>query len=260
MDSLSVTPGNQLLQEFDHSYSIMSSPPLAGSEGIADQLTQSPVDPMSPALPPIRFLSAGESSRVLVTEAGFGSNDTDSSFSPQPTSAAHLSDGPGSYGDLDAEQRREIAIDAARLDPDYAKHILSRLPVRTEGWCELVQLRPTKPGGYIQLSVAGVNKFALLQSVVLWADGKDLTKKGDQCSHRCHNPPCRVVGHIIPESAVENNARKGCLVWINCHHCSKKIFVCMHEPCCIKFCEGFRDTEHLLAEGVCRRLLNVLCE
>src|SRR4030095_7755863 len=105
--------------------------------------------PASPALPPMRFLPARELSRVLVTEAGFGSNDTDLSFSPQPTSVARPSDGPGSYDELDAAQKREIVADAAGLDPDYAKDILSRLPVRTEGWCELVQLRPTKPGGYV---------------------------------------------------------------------------------------------------------------
>ena len=99
------------------------------------------------------------------------------SFSPGPTSAAHSSDGPGSYDELSLAEKREIVTDAARLDPDYAEEILSRLPARTEGWCELIQLRPTKRGGYIQLSVAGVNKFANLQAVVLWADGKDLTRE-----------------------------------------------------------------------------------
>jgi hypothetical protein len=208
----------------------------------------------------MRVLPAGESSGVLVTEAGFGSDDTDSSFSPSPTSAAHLSDGPGSYGELGQVQKREVVTDAARLDPDYAKHILLRLSVRTEGWCELVQLQPTKLDGYIQVSFAGANKFAMLQAVVLWASGKDLTEEGDHCSHRCHNPQCRVVGHVTPESAADNNSRKGCLVWIDCHHCGKKIFVCMHEPCCIKFCEGFRNLEHFLAEGVCRFLRDALYE
>lgn len=233
----------------------MSSPLLTDDEGVADQLTQSPVDLTLPAPPPTGSLPARGLSRVLVTEACFGSDDTDLSFSPEPTSAAHPSDGPGSYDELTVQQKREIVADTVRLNPDYAKDVLSRLPVRIEGWCELVQLRPTKCGGYIQLSFAGVNKFANLQSVVLWADGlcKDLTREEDQCSHRCHNPSCRVVGHVTPESAVKNNQRKGCLVWIDCHHCGKKIFVCQHEPCCIKFCEGFRNIEHLLAEGVCGR-------
>lgn len=192
---------------------------------------------------------------VLVTEAGFGSEDTGTTFSPIPTSAPHLSDEVhDSYGEFGVVQKREIVADACQLDPDYAKQILSRLPVQLQGWCELVQLEPTKAGGYIQISFAGANKFAMLQLVVLWADGKELTEAGQQCSHRCHNPQCRVVGHVTPESVADNNSRKNCLVWLDCHHCGKKIFICMHEPCCIKFCEGFLNMEDLLSTGVCRNL------
>lgn len=231
-----------------------SSPLLSDDEGVEDQLDQSPVDLALPALPRQGSLPARGLSRVLVTEADFGSSDSDLfSFSPGPTSATHSSNGPGSYDELSGKQKREIVADAARLNPDYAKEILSQLPVRTEGWCELVQMAPTKSRGYIQLSYEGANNFTNLQTVVLWADGKDVTREGDQCSHLCHHPSCRVVGHVTPESAVLNNQRKGCLVWIDCHHCSKKIFICQHEPCCIKFCPGFRNMEHLLAEGVCGR-------
>lgn len=102
---------------------------------------------------------------VLVTEAGFGSEDTGTTFSPIPTSAPHLSDEVhDSYGEFGVVQKREIVADACQLDP---KQILSRLPVQLQGWCELVQLEPTKAGGYIQISFAGANKFAMLQLVVL---------------------------------------------------------------------------------------------
>lgn len=61
-------------------------------------------------------------------------------------------------------------------------------------------------------------------------------------------------GHIIPESSQKNQSRKGCRVWINCNHCKKKVFVCFHEPTCIKYCEGFIDHQHFLSEGVCKNV------
>ena len=230
---------------------------MPDQEGVADRMTQSPSVPTSPVLPPINSMPAGDMEGVVLTsEAGPGSEGSGTSFSPVPTSSAiHPSDElPDSWREFSVAQRREIVADGCQLDPDYAKSVLAQLPVQAVGWCELVQLEPTKAGGYVQLSYGGANKFAMLQQVVLWADGKELTEAGHQCSHRCHNPKCRVVGHVTPESAADNNSRKNCLVWIDCHHCDKKIFVCMHSPCCIKFCEGPSNMESLLATGVCRNL------
>jgi len=189
-----------------------------------------------------------------VRGTAFSSDFDASSFQPMPTSGTHHSD---EYNPArpDAAHKRDLVSDAASLDPGYAQSILDRLQFEQEGWCELVKLQPTKAGGYIQVSFGGANKFAMLQLVVLWADGQDLWHPGDQCSHRCHRPQCKFVGHVTAESAMVNNSRKGCLVWIDCHHCAKKIFICMHDPCCIKFAPGFQSLEDFLDNGVCRFLL-----
>lgn len=119
-----------------------------------------------------------------------------------------------------------------------------------EGWCDLVEMKPSKQGGYIQVSYDGQNKFASLQEVTLWAGGYEL-RGSEQASHLCGRPACRVPGHVIPESPQANNARKNCLVWIPCPHCERRILVCQHEPCCVKFAEGFTDMKDLRARGVC---------
>jgi hypothetical protein len=40
-----------------------------------------------------------------------------------------------------------------------------------QGWCWLVQLKEPKENGYVQVSWKGANKFAVLQEVVVWANG-----------------------------------------------------------------------------------------
>jgi hypothetical protein len=122
----------------------------------------------------------------------------------------------------------------------------------TEGWCELVDMVPSKDDGYIQLSYRGVNKVAILQHVVVWSKGDFLRRPDDQVSHLCHHPSCRKSEHVVIESAGENNRRKNCLVWIVCpHHPDSKIIVCQHSPRCIKFAEGFSSMDDLNARGNC---------
>lgn len=181
------------------------------------------------------------------------------SFQPVPSSGPHTSDVPDNFADLSAVQKRDIVSDSCRLSVDYAKSVLDRLPATTSGWCELVSLAPTKQDGYIQVSFGGANKFAMLQMVVLWAAGRDLYELevpyDEQASHRCHQPRCKTVGHVCPESVFDNNLRKGCLVWIDCHHCGKKILICRHDPVCIKFVEGYSSMEDFIQNGgICRDL------
>jgi hypothetical protein len=220
------------------------------SDQIMSDSSQVMSDPVEPQLPTQLNLPAVEDGSSILTIA-LGS-DTGSIFQPTPTSGTCHTD---EYSPITAADKADLVIDQAQLDVDYARKILDGLPIEQGGWCELVTHQPTKRGGYIQVSYGGANKFASLQEVVLWADGKVLLSRGDQCSHRCHSPRCRVVGHVISESAVENNARKGCLVWIKCHHCDKYILVCMHDPCCIKTVPGFKTLEDFLTNGVCRFLL-----
>lgn len=117
------------------------------------------------------------------------------------------------------------------------------------GFCSVVSLKPSKDGGYVQLSFAGANKFATLGEVLLWAGGTTLNVTGDQCSHLCCNPLCKIPAHVVVESAQKNNQRKGCGVVWPCSHCSKVYLTCPHEPSCIKFVEGYSSWEDFLANG-----------
>lgn len=148
--------------------------------------------------------------------------------------------------------KREVLRELCQTSPEVARDIIAKYKQRAvlEGWCWVLPLKPTKDNGYVQVSWGGVNKLAVLQEVVLWANDT-VVEKGQDASHLCHQKRCLNLSHIIPEAAPDNQARKGCRVWVDCRHCAKKLFVCVHEPSCIKYCPGYRDHEHLLTEGVC---------
>lgn len=139
--------------------------------------------------------------------------------------------------------------DRCKNDPELCKQILNSLASKTDGWCELCSLAPTKVGGYVQLSYGGANKFAMLQELVLWGAGT-IKGDGDHCSHLCCKPLCKIVGHVCSEDPLENNQRKGCVVWVQCPHCTLAILVCPHEPKCIKYRPGFGSWDDFLANGV----------
>lgn len=182
----------------------------------------------------------------------------------------------GCWDQLSAKSKSEMMGDLCVLDPSTAQAILNRSRTGTfNGWCELSSMKPTKAGGYIQLSFGGANKFATLGSVLLWAQGgtlaqeppivRNLVTREDgtaevsteappplQVSHRCGEPRCMTIGHVTPETALMNNARKGCLVWVPCHHCHGKVLVvCGHTPVCIKYHNMYTSMEDLLTRGVC---------
>lgn len=115
----------------------------------------------------------------------------------------------------------------------------------TTGWCRLVNLAPTKHKGYVQVSLANVNKIGTLGEIVLWASGR-VVQEGQQASHRCNQPRCMVSSHIVVESVQANNARKNCLVSFPCQCCGKHYVLCKHEPRCINFIEGFSSMEEFL--------------
>jgi len=153
------------------------------SDQIMSDSSQVMSDPVEPQLPTQLNLPAVEDGSSILTIA-LGS-DTGSIFQPTPTSGTCHTD---EYSPITAADKADLVIDQAQLDVDYARKILDGLPIEQGGWCELVTHQPTKRGGYIQVSYGGANKFASLQEVVLWADGKVLLSRGDQCSHRCHSP------------------------------------------------------------------------
>lgn len=200
-------------------------------------------------LPPVPFLA--DHFRSSSEDLDFGT--------PEPTSGEHHpSDLPEYMGEASMAQRREIVIDNCRLDPAYAQRVLDSYSSSRVGWCDVVSLGTTKKAGYAQVSFDTANNFAVLGKVLLWASGEDLTAEKDQCSHLCPHKLCKTVGHVIAESAKDNNARKNCLVWIDCHHCPKKILVCQHSPYCRKFCGGFSSWEDFLQRGVCRTLTGLV--
>ena len=112
-----------------------------------------------------------------------------------------------------------------------------------DGWCMLSTLAPTKVGGYIQVSIGGVNKAVLLGELCLWSSGRVL-HPGEQVSHLCHKPRCCIPGHLTVEGAKENNARKGCGVWVYCKcGCGAYTISCVHKPACIRYCSSFKSLE-----------------
>jgi hypothetical protein len=66
--------------------------------------------------------------------------------------------------------------------------------------------------------------------------------EGYDASHLCHHTLCKTIGHVIWEPVEDNQRRKNCLVWVECHHqaegCLKKQWVCQHSPPCIKAING----------------------
>lgn len=158
-----------------------------------------------------------------------------------------------SYADLVKENTRLLC----QQHPRVAQAILldvQKNAVRS-GWCLLSRLKPTKAGGYIQVSAKGANKFAVLEELVLWAGGV-FKEGGEDCSHLCGQPSCTLVGHILAEKSLANQQRKGCIVWIYCPHpqCRQGhevILVCPHSPRCIKYCEEYTSMEDIIARGLC---------
>lgn len=147
-----------------------------------------------------------------------------------------------------------LKVDSTRLlyasRPDLCRVLLSGLPGKKKGFCRVCTLKPTKVGGYVQLSVAGANKFATLGEVLLWSKSVTLGLGNDfQVSHLCHEPLCLCPEHVVVETCLANNGRKGCGVVFPCGHCPKIYLTCGHEPACILFVEGFSSWEDFLLNG-----------
>jgi hypothetical protein len=134
-------------------------------------------------------------------------------------------------------------------DPAAARDLVARLETEQDGFCRLVKLAPSKKDGYIQLSVAGANKFAVLQEVLLWSK-HEMAVEGLHISHLCDKPRCAVAEHVVLESPGVNNSRKNCGKIINCAHCEKKYIACDHEPKCISYVPGFASWADFMQEGL----------
>jgi Zinc-binding loop region of homing endonuclease len=57
--------------------------------------------------------------------------------------------------------------------------------------------------------------------------------KRETASHLCHNKKCIRASHIIKEKIGANGRRNGCLAFVACGDCDKRINACGHHPHCI---------------------------
>jgi Zinc-binding loop region of homing endonuclease len=181
------------------------------------------------------------------------SSDANISFRPE-SSPADSSPMWAGHEELEKNEGILLSYEAC---PERCQALIDKLRIKpgfvTEGWCEISLLKPSKANGYAQVSAEGFNKFACLEQILLWAGGGFLGG-GQQVSHLCARPQCLRSDHVVAESAVSNNRRKNCVVWIDCHCCEgKKVLVCQHTPVCIKFCSAFTSMKELLERGVCHQ-------
>lgn len=148
--------------------------------------------------------------------------------------------------------------------------LLDPLPYEQQGWCQLVNRQTNKRSdkdlplaqrqGYIQLSCSGQNhvcvpclsmlqcplnnhgiQFALLHHAVALLGTRSFQDVGiEDGSHLCGHSVCKTVGHVVWERKELNQARKGCLVWVDCPHegCELKVSACRHQPPCLKSIPG----------------------
>jgi hypothetical protein len=55
----------------------------------------------------------------------------------------------------------------------------------------------------------------------------------ETASHLCHNKSCIRPDHIIIETVGRNGRRNGCLAFVTCNDCGRRINACGHTPKCI---------------------------
>lgn len=186
------------------------------------------------------------SPRIRFFDAEFGLQSSSSFVVPAADGDSQEPLPPASEAQLLKERVRLWCIN----DPAFAQEVLdSQRAGRVSGWCVLSPNAPTKGDGYVQVSFGGANKFAVLQELLLWASGLDCGP-GEQASHLCGQKLCMVKEHVVNESEVENQRRKGCLVWVDCPHCSLKISVCPHTPRCVKLAPGWPGQAAFVANGI----------
>jgi hypothetical protein len=72
------------------------------------------------------------------------------------------------------------------------------------------------------------------RNIVAFVMGNGGRPAGDS-SHLCDNRNCVIPSHLIDESSVRNNARKGCVRWRVDRRTQTLTDKCVHEPKCITY-------------------------
>lgn len=148
------------------------------------------------------------------------------------------------------ENKRQFKRAMLMLRPSDAQKEIDSLRVEVKGFCRVSVLKPSKEGGYVQLSGDGANKYAVLHEVLLWAKGEEVQHGVDHISHLCDEPRCTIKEHVVVESPQVNNSRKNCGMILDCAHCPKKYQACKHTPRCITYVEGFESWQHFVDTGL----------
>jgi hypothetical protein len=133
------------------------------------------------------------------------------------------------------EQRKRKPVNYLEVSQAEAIRIIRTRPSATnEIGCKLFSgSRNTDGYGQYQQKLSDSRKRNyLLHIVALRAAGLELPGPGEHASHRCHNRNCFNVQHIVVESALANNGRKGCIGDIHCPCCNALAYACQHEPKC----------------------------
>jgi hypothetical protein len=139
---------------------------------------------------------------------------------------------------LKAKQARKIMVDDEEARTEVLRNIFEKhtYVAGDHTYCWECELAPSKNKGYVQASykqcrVQTINVLSFIDK-----EKRDVGQ-GMHVSHLCGNTKCYNPQHLIEESALQNNARKNCLVWVDCPHCNAGtgvIMTCTHDPRCIK--------------------------
>lgn len=130
-------------------------------------------------------------------------------------------------------QARAQAIVAEKARTACARNALGCMEftgsLNTSGYGQVY----TKKNSNMHLTGRGVQTAFLLHTVAYLA--KNGTAPMAHCSHLCDNPKCFNDEHLVDESAIHNNARKGCWGDILCPtHGHPIVQFCSHSPKCIR--------------------------
>ena len=126
-------------------------------------------------------------------------------------------------------------------DKDLRMRVLSSwkdkwCPTASDSDCWTSTGQPTKANGYVQGSAFGHNKFALIHVVAAHSSPhveQFPEQPNSHASHMCGNAVCFNPRHLVWESSLANQSRKGCpgiIVDLE----GTRFLACRHEPTCKK--------------------------
>lgn len=140
----------------------------------------------------------------------------------------------------DEKKRTRKRLDYNAIAPEAATDMLASLDnnstTNPKTGCKLFQ-GSVNTDGYAQIQRRDredhKKKNYLGHIVALRSAGRPAPGKGEQASHLCHQRNCFLAAHIVVETTLENNRRKGCRGAIVCEQCFHVNVICSHDPKCV---------------------------